>query len=92
MKQYKNIEIGERIRVSGWALVHRSTHEPVRSGERVYTVKEYHGASILVTNGTPPQAKRESGVVWCPMWGKEFNVRKYGLKWVKLNGEGEPIF
>ena len=91
MKVYKNIESGERIRVSGWALVHRLTGEPVRSGQRVHTVKGYYGGAITITNGTPPQASREAGVVWCNLQGKEFNVRKYGLRWVKLDSEGNPL-
>lgn len=91
MKQYKNIEAGERICVSGWVLVHRETGEPVRSGERVHTVKAYSGGAITIANGTPPQAPRDSGVVWCNLQGKEFGLRKYGLRWVKLDSEGNPL-
>ena len=89
-KEYKPIQIGEPIRVSGWALVHADTKVTVISGEKVYT--KHNGPAIHAGNGTPPQAKRDGGTVWCPMWDKEFVARRFGLRWVKLDSEGEPLY
>lgn len=92
MNPYKDIEAGKPIRVSGWGLYHVDSRAPVLSGDCVYNNTSAQHHSIIVTNGKPPQASRDRGLVWCPRWYKEFKPRPYGLKWVKLDSEGEPLF
>lgn len=89
---YQDLDTGERVCVSGWGLYHKDTREPVRSGEFVQSTLSIKDPSISITSGRPPQAPRDRGVVWCPRWHKEFKPQRYGLKWVKLGSEGEPLF
>ena len=86
----KTVEVGKPIRISGWALVHVDTREGVISGEAVYPL--FKNTGIHPTGGVVPESNRDAGTVWCPMRGEEYGVRQFGLRWVKLDSEGEYLF
>lgn len=92
MKQYKDIDKGKRIHVSGWALISTHTGEPVLSGQRVYTLDTGKNGVATVTNGTPPFSADDEGCIWCGALRDELKPRRFGLRWVKLDSEGEPLY
>ena len=92
MHAYKDIEVGKPIRVSGWALYCVGTSSPVLSGDRVYTLEKDKPAAAHVTSGTPPLSGEDEGYIWCRVLRDELAPRPYGLKWVKLDSDGEPLF
>jgi hypothetical protein len=91
MKTYKNIESGERIHVSGWALVHRLTSEPVLSGQSVYSADALKNGHAVVTSGAPPAEDMPDGAIWCALLKDVMNPHRFGLRWVKLDSEGNPL-
>jgi hypothetical protein len=92
MNPYKDIEAGKPIRVSGWGLYHAFNGQPVLSGDCVYTLEKDKPAAAIVTSGTPPLSGKDEGYIWCRVLRDELTPRSYGLKWVKLDSEGEPLF
>ncbi len=91
MRTYKPIEAGEPIRVGGWLLVHRLTSEPVLSGQSVYAADALKNGHAVVTSGAPPAEDMPDGALWCALLKDVMNPQRFGLRWVKLDSEGNPL-
>ena len=91
MRTYKPIEAGEPIRVGGWLLVKRLTNEPVLSGQSVYSVDALKNGHAVVTSGAPPAEDMPAGALWCALLKDAMTPQRFGLRWVKLDSEGNPL-
>lgn len=91
MRAYKVIEPNKPIRMSGWALVKRSTLEQVFAGQNVYSADALKNGHAVVVGGAPPTEDAPDGVLWCALLRDVMPAPRFGLQWVKLDSEGNPV-